>query len=61
MLLEWSRNHNFIKDQVPALRSRVKENRVRVPDDPVTVSGRKSCIMSLCESMRRRRMSDLAL
>ena len=43
MLLEWSRNHNFIKDQVPALRSRVKENRVRVPGDPVTVSGERFC------------------
>ena len=32
-------NHNFIEDQVPSLRRRVKENRVKVPGDPVTVNG----------------------
>lgn len=43
MLLKWTGNHNFIKGQVPVLRSRVKENRVGVPGDPVTVSGEQFC------------------
>lgn len=45
--------HNFIEDQVPALRSRVKENRVKVPGDPVTVSGERFCRIPLCQGMRR--------
>ena len=28
---------------MPALRSRVKENRVRIPGDPVTVNGERFC------------------
>lgn len=33
---------------MPALRSRVKENRVRVPGDPVTVNGEQPCGIPLC-------------
>lgn len=49
-------NHNFIKGQVPALRSRVKENRVRIPGDPVTVNGERFCqyaIVRLHEKAQR--------
>ncbi len=42
---------------MPALRSRVKENRVRVPGDPVTVSGERFCRDAIVQEHEKARES----